>query len=38
MLNGYSLQVVAASITQNEGSQLKSQIQKVKEDVEKLLI
>uniref|UniRef100_A0A914I8B2 Ribonucloprotein n=2 Tax=Globodera TaxID=31242 RepID=A0A914I8B2_GLORO len=35
---GVTRPVIATSITQNEGSQLKSQIQKVKEDVEKLLI
>lgn len=35
---GVTRPVIAASITQNEGSQLKSQIQKTKEDVEKLLI
>ena len=35
---GVTRPVIAASITQNEGSQLKSQIQKIKEDVEKLLI
>uniref|UniRef100_A0A915E8Q0 H/ACA ribonucleoprotein complex subunit 2 n=1 Tax=Ditylenchus dipsaci TaxID=166011 RepID=A0A915E8Q0_9BILA len=35
---GVTRAVIAASITQNEGSQLKPQIKKVKEDVEKLLI
>uniref|UniRef100_A0A0N4ZWQ9 Ribonucloprotein n=1 Tax=Parastrongyloides trichosuri TaxID=131310 RepID=A0A0N4ZWQ9_PARTI len=35
---GVTRAVVAASITQNEGSQLKGQIQKMKENVEKLLI
>ncbi|KAK6058213.1 ribosomal protein L7Ae [Cooperia oncophora] len=35
---GVTRPVIAVSITQNEGSQLKSQIQKLKEDVEKLLI
>ncbi|VDK68235.1 unnamed protein product [Anisakis simplex] len=35
---GVTRPVIAASITQNEGSQLKSQIQKIREDVEKLLI
>ncbi|CAI5443675.1 unnamed protein product [Caenorhabditis angaria] len=35
---GVTRPVIAASITQNEGSQLKPQIQKLKEDVEKLLI
>jgi ribosomal protein L7Ae-like RNA K-turn-binding protein len=35
---GVTRPVVAASITQNEGSQLKPQIQKIKEDVERLLI
>ncbi|KAI6234116.1 Ribonucloprotein [Aphelenchoides fujianensis] len=35
---GVTRPVIAASITQNEGSQLKSQIQTVKEEVEKLLI
>ncbi|CAI4226560.1 unnamed protein product [Auanema sp. JU1783] len=35
---GVTRPVIAASITQNEGSQLKSQINKIKEDVEKLLI
>ena len=35
---GVTRPVIAASITQNEGSQLKPQIQKIKEDVEKLLI
>ncbi|KAL7076809.1 hypothetical protein ACQ4LE_003904 [Meloidogyne hapla] len=35
---GVTRPVIAASITQNEGSQLKSQIQQIKEDVEKLLI
>ena len=35
---GVTRPVIAASITQNEGSQLRSQIQKLKEDVEKLLI
>jgi hypothetical protein len=31
-------QVVAASVTTNEGSQLKSQIQSLKEAIERLLI
>uniref|UniRef100_A0A0K0F597 Ribonucloprotein n=2 Tax=Strongyloides TaxID=6247 RepID=A0A0K0F597_STRVS len=35
---GVTRAVVACSITQNEGSQLKGQIQKMKENVEKLLI
>uniref|UniRef100_A0AC34QEQ6 Ribonucloprotein n=1 Tax=Panagrolaimus sp. JU765 TaxID=591449 RepID=A0AC34QEQ6_9BILA len=35
---GVTRPVIAVSITANEGSQLKSQIQKVKENVEKLLI
>ncbi|VDM97958.1 unnamed protein product [Thelazia callipaeda] len=35
---GVSRPVIAASIIQNEGSQLRSQIQKIKEEVEKLLI
>ncbi|KAK0423953.1 hypothetical protein QR680_008426 [Steinernema hermaphroditum] len=35
---GVTRPVIAASILTNEGSQLKSQIQKIKEDVEKLLI
>ena len=35
---GVTRPVIACSITQNEGSQLKSQIRKVKEDVEKLLM
>ena len=35
---GVTRPVIAVSIIQNEGSQLKSQIQKIKEDVEKLLI
>ncbi|KAI6184508.1 Ribonucloprotein [Aphelenchoides bicaudatus] len=35
---GVTRPVVAASITQNEGSQLKSSIQSVKEETEKLLI
>lgn len=32
------LQVIATSVTTNEGSQLKSQIQNLKEAIEKLLI
>ncbi len=36
--SGVTREVIACSITQNEGSQLKSQIQKIREDVEKLLI
>jgi len=35
---GVTRPVVAASITQNEGSQLNAQIQTIKEEVEKLLI
>jgi len=35
---GVSRQVIACSITTNEGSQLKSQIAKMKEEVEKLLV
>ena len=35
---GVTRPVIAVSITSNEGSQLKSQLQKIKEDVEKLLI
>jgi U4/U6 small nuclear ribonucleoprotein SNU13 len=35
---GVNRPVVAASITQNEGSQLKTQVQAIKEEVEKLLI
>ena len=35
---GVSRPVISASITQNEGSQLHSQILSVKEEVEKLLI
>ncbi|KAF8362753.1 hypothetical protein PRIPAC_89676 [Pristionchus pacificus] len=35
---GVTRPVIACSITQNEGSQLKSQIRKIKEDVEKLLM
>ena len=35
---GVTRPVIAAAITQNEGSQLKSQIQKLKEETEKLLI
>lgn len=35
---GVSRAVVACSITQSEGSQLNSQIKKLKEEVEKLLI
>lgn len=35
---GVTRPVVAASITQNEGSQLKAQVQTIKEEVEKLLI
>lgn len=31
-------QVIAASVTTNEGSQLKAQIQSLKEAIEKLLI
>ncbi|KAL1235891.1 NHP2-like protein 1 -like protein [Trichinella pseudospiralis] len=35
---GVSRPVIACSVTTNEGSQLKSQIQRIKEEVEKLLI
>lgn len=35
---GVTRPVIAASITSNEASQLKTQIQKIKEDIEKLLI
>lgn len=35
---GVTRPVIAASITSNEGSQLKGQIQTLKEEVEKLLI
>ncbi|CAD5211266.1 unnamed protein product [Bursaphelenchus okinawaensis] len=35
---GVTRPVIAASITSNDGSQLKSQIQTIKEEVEKLLI
>ena len=35
---GVTRPVIAASITTNEGSQLKTQIQKLKLDIEKLLI
>jgi len=35
---GVTRPVIACSITQNEGSQLKTQIQKIRDDVEKLLI
>lgn len=35
---GVSRPVIAASVTTNEGSQLKSQIQSLKEAIEKLLI
>jgi U4/U6 small nuclear ribonucleoprotein SNU13 len=35
---GVSRPVIAASITSNDASQLKPQINKIKEDIEKLLI
>jgi U4/U6 small nuclear ribonucleoprotein SNU13 len=35
---GVSRPVIAASVTTNEGSQLKSQIQSLKDSIEKLLI
>jgi len=35
---GVTRPVIAASITSNDQSQLKTQIQKIKEDIEKLLI
>jgi ribosomal protein L7Ae-like RNA K-turn-binding protein len=35
---GVSRPVIAASVTTNEGSQLKSQIQNLKDSIEKLLI
>ena len=35
---GVSRPVIAASITTNEGSQLKNQIQQLKDSIEKLLI
>ena len=35
---GVSRPVIAASITTNEGSQLKNQIQSLKDQIEKLLI
>lgn len=35
---GVSRAVIACSITQNEGSQLKPQVKKIKEEVEKLQI
>jgi hypothetical protein len=35
---GVSRPVIAASVTTNEGSQLKSQIQSLKDAIEKLLI
>ena len=35
---GVSRPVIAASVTTNEGSQLKSQIQTLKDSIEKLLI